>query len=131
MFKWLKKEVTEEIVKSQIPQKEVDKNDYSGAITDKEFNYLISVLQSDDLRLEKPSGPNFFRLDNGIIFINGFDNNEESICVSINNWKLILNNYQKLKLHKQSLITISRIYEKAISKSHSNARKNLQELMNG
>ena len=131
MFKWLKKEVTEEIVKSQIPQKEVDKNDYSGAITDKEFNYLISVLQSDNLRLEKPSGSNFFSLDNGIIFINGFDNNEESICVFINHGKVILNNYQKLKLHKQSLITISRIYEKAISKSHSNARKKLQELMNG
>lgn len=131
MFDWLNKEVKEEIVKTQIPQKEADKNDYSGELTEREFNYLLTVLDSDEVKLEPESNSDFYAIIVGNFYFNGFIKDKKSAFVAID-WNILkLNDEQKEIIHSECLIAVKCICEKREIKAHSKARKKLNELMNG
>ena len=117
MFNWFKKE---EIVESD-----------SCNLSDSQFNYLVSLLKSGDLKISTPSGSDFFTIDVGDIQFNGMSNFEHQIRVYIEFEKITIDGNKAKLMHKYCMDAINSESNKKKKQTQSRAIKKLQELMNG
>ena len=117
MFNWFKKDV-------------ISESD-SCNLSDSQFNYLVSLLKSGDLKISTPSGSNFFTIDVGNIQFSGMSNFEHQIRVYIEFEKITIDGYKASIMHKHCMDAINSESNKKKEQSQSRAIKKLNELMNG